>query len=149
MNFTIDESQFERDLMQVAKDVTHPVEAAMAGIFETCVRANFGAFGFERAREWAPLSNRSEAGRRYIALTGRSYATLEFTGAMKSNLRVDGNEVILEANANAPYALDHETGIPSKHLPPRPVFPMWNGECLPKTYGLVVDAAQNELNRQL
>ena len=143
MKITIDESKFEADVMASVLAVKPAVEHAMAVTFESCVLANFGFIGFERPSEWKPLSPG------YARKVHRSFATLELTGAMKQNLKVEGNEVSLVADANAPYATEHEAGIIWKSLPARPVFPMQAGYCMPKTLALVTESAQETIAKEL
>lgn len=139
---TFDQDKFVADIMAAGESVKAPVEHAMALTFEICVRANFGMIGFERPNDWAPLSPS------YARKVGRPYATLEETGMMKTQLRTEANAVKL-SNDEVNYSLDHEYGMPFKGLPRRGVFPIQGGECMPRTYSLVVDAAQNELMRLL
>jgi hypothetical protein len=149
MKLTFNEAQLTRDIGDQIAAVQQPVEEAMAAEFRSCVSDNFGFVGFERPTVWAPLSNRSEIGRRYIQKVGRTVATLEETGAMKSNLIATGNKVELTADGKADYALDHEHGVPGRALPARPVFPIINGDCMPKSYARVVDAAAKVINEKL
>ena len=139
ITYTFDEAKLERDLESTLAAVQEPVEGIMAKAFEDCTRANFGMVGFERPNDWPPLSPL------YALKVGRTYATLEVTGAMKSQLRTEGNVVKL-TDDSVDYALHHEKG---KGVPVRSVFPMQGGECMPLTLADVVRAAGMKLNQIL
>ena len=137
--FTFDQNKLERDLTGIFEGVKEPTQDAMALAFESCVRGNFGFIGFERPNEWPLLSPA------YAKRVGRTVATLELTGAMIGQLRAEGNVVRL-TDDSVPYALKHEE---ARGVPRRSVFPMVDGECLPRTYATVQEAAQEELNTLL
>ena len=139
ITYTFDEAKLERDLEATLAQVQDPVQEMMAKAFEDCTRANFGIVGFERPNDWPPLSPL------YAMKVGRTYATLEVTGAMKSQLRTEGNVVKL-TDDEVNYALHHEKG---KGVPVRSVFPMQGGECMPLTLVDVTRAAEMELNQLL
>lgn len=140
IRYSLDEKKFANDLSEIFEEVKTPVEKAMAVRFEDAVRANFGFIGFERPNEWADLSPE------YARRVGRTVATLEVTGAMKAQLRSEEN-VVKITNDVVTYATFHESG--TSKMPKRALFPMEDGECMPKTLELVMNAAQNELRRIL
>ncbi len=139
IRYTFDESKLVRDLDGVLEKVQEPVQEIMAKAFEDCTRANFGMVGFERPNDWPPLNPI------YAMKVGRTYATLEVTGAMKSQLRTEGNVVKL-TDDEVQYALRHEKG---RGVPVRSIFPMQGGECMPRTLADVTAAAENELSKLL
>ncbi len=122
-------------------------EDAMMEAFYGAVEANFGAGGLDRPWEWAPLSDRSPRGRAYILKVGRSYATLYVTGALAASIKKtpssgDGASVSMD-NSEVSYATRHHTGDSENSLPARRVFPIdINGECLPYTEAVVLNAAR-------
>jgi hypothetical protein len=138
-SFKFNEGKLVRDVSAIFDEVKEPTQNAMAQTFEFCVMRNFGFTGFERPNEWPLLSPA------YAKRVGRTVATLELTGAMEAELKTEGNVVSL-SDETVKYALKHENAI---GVPRRSVFPMVDGECLPRTYTAVLDAAQEELKNIL
>jgi hypothetical protein len=139
ISYKFDEAKLERDLEKTLTQVQDLVEETMAKAFEDCTRANFGMVGFERPNDWPPLSPS------YALKVGRTYATLQVTGAMKSQLRTEGNVVKL-TDDEVNYALKHERG---RGVPVRSIFPMLGGECMPLTLADVIRAAGMKLDQIL
>ena len=143
MTFTISESTAAADIKAALKSTVEPVQDAMARRFHEMTLANFGIMGPDRPIDWAPLSWR------YAQKVGRSIATLVVDGTLKGAVHCEGNRVYI-SNAEVPYALIHQYGSKKHHMPPRPYFPIdQDGECMPYTYSQVMEAAINELNKQL
>lgn len=139
VRYTFDQAKLERDLSGIFEAVKDPTQEAMAGAFEMCVHRNFGFSGFERPNEWPLLSPA------YAKRVGRTVATLELTGAMRTQVRTEGNFVKL-TDDSVPYALKHEQ---ARGVPRRSVFPMQDGECMPLTLAKVEEAAAAELKNLL
>lgn len=155
----------DRELNRVAQELQRKVELvrsdvqmAMAVAFEDTVLNNFGPVGEDRPWDWQPLSNRSPIGRAYIQEVGRTYATLERTGAMKAAVKIDSQmesaDVVL-SDADCSYATRHHKGIPEGNrayfaLPSRRVFPIDEAnEVTPMTVEKVRNAADEALRRTL
>lgn len=158
---TIPSSELGRvaqELQRKIELVRSDVQLAMAEAFEDTVLNNFGPVGEDRPWEWQPLSNRSPVGRAYIKEVGRTYATLERTGAMKSAVKIESSmesaDVVL-SDSDCSYATRHHKGIPEGNrayfaLPSRRVFPIDEAnEVTPYTFRKVVDAAADALGRML
>lgn len=142
-------TQFENKLATRLEEVKQPVQAAMAEKYFEIVRLNFGQFGVDRPIEWAPLSDQSAIGRAYIKKVGRTYATLFVTGKLESSVSFEANEErgrVFVDNSICDYAVENQYGNPSRHLPPRPFFPIdANGETTNFTQEKVTEAAAEQL----
>ena len=118
--------------------VRSDVQLAMGIAFEDVVRRNFGQIGVDRPLAWVPLSPA------YARKVGRTFATLEVTGALKAAVRVDNSNLdfakVYASNSDVPYAVVHQQG--GKHMPQRPYFPMDdNGEVTDYAASQVREAA--------
>ena len=112
-----------RNIALEAAKVAHPVEWAMAEMFQGCVLANFGPTGaFRPWSGWPPLS------KAYAKKVGRTYATLEVTGRLKSNVMIDGDGdhvKVVADDALVPYSTVHQYGG-GNNIPQREYFPMYD-----------------------
>ena len=147
-------NQMERDIKTGVQEGVVAAERAMAETFQECVLANFGASGPYRPWSgWHPLSPA------YAKKVGRTYATLEVTGRLKSSVFISlnerGNFTVSADNSDVPYATAHQYGNPKGNrghpgLPAREYFPMdENNEVTRQVYDLCVNAAQEALERSL
>jgi len=143
------ESQIVRRIQEARPDALR----AMRDRFYDIVVNNFGIAGAERPWSWHELSPE------YAEKVGRTYATLEVTGALKASLMKGGVEgestTVSMSDADRPYATAHHDGSPKgnrKHpgLPGRRVFPIEeDGSIMPWTQGEVQQAALDALARAL
>lgn len=147
-------NQMERDIKDGMKPAIAAAELAMAETFQNCVLANFGPSGPYRPWSgWHPLSPA------YAKKVGRTYATLEVSGRLKSSvfmqLNERGNFTVSADDSDVPYATAHQYGNPKGNrghpgLPAREYFPMdENNEVTRQVYDLCVNAAQEALERGL
>lgn len=126
-------------------DLKHQLQRAMAKRLLWCVHQNFG--GAERfvTKPYPPLSEK------YAERVGRSFATLYVTGALKNSVQIfeQGEEVSVGLDGSVPYDLVHQYGG-GNNIPARPYFPLdENDDVLPEVQDLVMEAAQEELERML
>ena len=137
----------------MVRKVKPAVLKAMSDRAYAIIMANFGIAGPERPWAWEPLSYE------YAKKMGRTYATLEVSGALKASIMQGGYEgdstTIAMSDSAVPYATRHHHGVPEgnrKHpgLPGRRVFPIdEQGEVLAWTRSEVVDAARQALQEAL
>jgi phage gpG-like protein len=126
---------------------------AMSDRCYAIIMANFGIAGPERPWAWEPLSYA------YAQKVGRTFATLEVSGALKASVVQGGFEgestTVSMSDSSVPYATAHHFGSPSgnrKHpgLPARRVFPVdERGEVLDWTRSEVAEAARQALQEAL
>ena len=136
------QSAFQADVLAQINFIREPVEIAMAKRFHDMVLANFGIAGVDRPTDWAKLSPA------YAQKVKRQIATLQVSGALKSAVHQDGNEVFV-MDSEVPYATVHQFGG-GNNIPARPYFPIdRDGECMPYTYSQICEAAQDETRRLL
>ena len=151
----------QQDLAIVAGDIADRLESvrsriqmAMGEQFKDIVVSNFGPVGIDRPYPWAPLSDWSAIGRKYIQKVGRPYATLHETGKLLSKLtltnELEASRVSLTDDAECPYATRHHWGDTAHHLPMRRVFPIKiDGSITDYTHDAVMHAAVQELQEAL
>lgn len=133
-----------RQLWQLRSDA----QLAMAQAFESIVLGNFGEVGIDRPISWAPLSPA------YAKKVGRTFATLEVSGALKAAVTVDNSNLdysrVFITKDNVVYALAHQYGNPKGNLPARPYFPIENtGELTPFAKSEVMNAALQTIQEGL
>lgn len=151
IDFTIPASEAEKIGREVERQlwmVRSEVQLAMAVALESVVLDNFGSVGIDRPWPWAPLSPA------YAKKVGRSYATLEVTGAMKQAVTVGNDDpemsTVSLSDSDVPYSTSHHFGAAKSNLPARRVFPVDEaGECTPFAERVVFDAAVAQLERSL
>lgn len=122
------------------------VNAAMGQRFYDLVQGNFGVAGVDRPMYWAPLSPA------YARKVGRTYATLDLTGNLRSAIMIGGSEgesvTVSVSDSDVPYATVHQMG--GVRMPKRPYFPVDDdGDVLPYTASEVVAAASKALGEEL
>lgn len=150
MNFdlTIAESEqtaFQRSLLSDFEKVRPQVQASMGERLLEIVRSNFGAIGVNRPIDWVPLTDP------YARKVRRDYATLYVTGALEGAVKLDVDNDrarVGVSDADVPYATIHQYGSPGK-MPPRPYFPLVNGELTQFSQEQVTEAGRAELGRLL
>ena len=141
-------TSFTKEIRQKVEDARPKVQADMALKFQECVLDNFGESGPFRTIPWVKLSPA------YAKKVGRTYATLEVSGALKSNvlLSADGSpdHMAVEAdNAMIPYSTVHQYGG-GNNIPARPYFPITeDGEVIESVNMIVTDAARLALQEAL
>jgi phage gpG-like protein len=110
------------------------------------VYSNFGATGMARPIPWPMLSPA------YAKKVGRTYATLEVTGALKGSLGVDNSNfdfVRVFATDATPYSTVHQYGG-GNNIPARPYFPMdSDNELTPQAMDILRDAAERSVANHL
>ena len=158
MNLTVNIAQDQLDsfeaITNAAVDRARPdVLAAMRDRFYDIVTENFGVAGPDRPWAWHELSPK------YAAKVGRTYATLEVTGALRDSLMKGGTEgdttTVSMSDSSVPYATAHHEGAPAGNrghpgLPARRVFPIFEtGDVMPWTFNEVLEAARAALGREL
>lgn len=126
-----------RELWAIQSDVN----LAMADAYAKLVDSNFGAVGVARSETWPPLSPK------YADKVGRSYATLEVSGLLRSVVRVDNSDLeqstVSVSKDECVYALIHQVGGWTgrglrSYIPARPYFPMYEN-------GMPTDIAEREV----
>jgi hypothetical protein len=133
-------------LMEAIEQARPVVNAAMGQRFYELVQGNIGVAGVDRPMSWAPLSPA------YARKVGRTIATLNLTGDLRSAIMVGGAEgesvTVSVSDSDVPYATIHQTG--GVRMPKRPYFPIDdNGKILPYTASEVVAAASKALGEEL
>ena len=127
MTFEIEISQEELNAMGMHVQsqlwsLKSNAQLAMAMALQDVVFANFGQTGIDRPEPWAPLSPR------YAKKVGRTFATLEVSGDLKNQVRIDDTDLdktrVYANNSEVPYVLAHQFGYEQNNLPARPFFPI-------------------------
>lgn len=135
-------------LERLAWAVKSDAQLAMGEAVLDVVHANFGETGFDRPASWAPLSPK------YAKKVGRTFATLEVTGEMKSAVKLDNSDPnhssVSISKDDCPYALAHQFGYEANNLPARPYFPVDSaGNLMPATMSLVKIAAEEAVAKSV
>lgn len=150
----------EASLAAAAGSVRRAVESVkpkvLKAMSDRCceiVRANFGIAGPDRPWAWEPLSYE------YAKKVGRTYASLEVSGALKASLMQGGFEgdstEVSMSDSSVSYTSAHHDGRPRgnrRHpgLPGRRVMPVGeDGKVLDWTKQQVVEAAEQALREVL
>jgi len=151
MNVTFNVAPGSDDLLgnfiaEAIAEARPAVNAAMGKRFYELVQGNFGIAGVDRPMHWAPLSPA------YARKVGRTIATLDLTGNLRSAIMVGGTEgesvTVSVSDGMIPYASVHQTG--GTRMPQRPYFPIDDdGEVMPYTASEVVAAASKALGEEL
>jgi len=150
----------EASLAAAAQSVQSAVEKARPKILKAMsdrcyaiIMANFGIAGPERPWAWEPLSYE------YAKKVGRTFATLEVSGALRASVMQGGFEgestTIEMSDSSVPYAGAHHHGVPRgnrRHpgLPGRRVFPIdESGKVLDWTKSEIAEAARQAVAEAL
>lgn len=101
--------------------------SAVGSEIKTCTLENFGQTGTNRPIDWqTPLSKSYQRKLKKMGID-RDYPTLELTGALKESVSVssvgDDSVTVTARNDKASWHQDGEG-----NNPPRPFFPVFNGE---------------------
>lgn len=141
LNITSSElNMMEASIKGQIDEASKKIEWAMAQKFQECVLANFGASGPYRPWSgWPPLSPA------YAKKVGRTYATLEVSGRLKSAVLIDLKEnnrfSVVAEDSRVPYATVHQYGG-GNNIPAREYFPMTeDGEVTRQVQDIVLEAA--------
>ena len=148
IDFQINVAEFENMVESKIENVKlHVAEAMTATVYDIVMR-NFGSPpGLDRPAVWDDLSES------YAKRVGRTYATLNKTGAMKAAIQkpfnADGGRVYL-SKGDCVYALAHHFGYKKNNLPARRVFPInEDGSITDYTIAAVTAAAETALREAL
>ena len=144
----IDTSAFASSLEAEFARVKVPCQAAMADAFAGVVDANFGAAGNagqDRPIEWENLRSK-----KYAKRVGRTHATLELDGDLRSSVWVlpDAEDAAIVETSHF-YAGTHQFGDPSRNIAERPFFPIIGDEVTPFTTDKCVAACAEKLTELL
>jgi len=153
---TISEASLAAMQGDIARAVAKARPRVLKAMSDRCyaiIMSNFGIAGPERPWAWEPLSPA------YAKSVGRTYATLEVSGALRASVMQGGYEgestEISMSDSSVPYTSAHHFGVPRgnrRHpgLPGRRVLPLdERGEVLTWTRSEVHDAARRALAEAL
>lgn len=149
LTLDIDQSAFEKSVLDCFASVKVPCQAAMANTFATVVHHNFGDDGEDRPSEWQPL--RKGYAERYHG--GDRTPKLILSGDLQRSIEIDeaGEEAATVSTSN-PYAILMQEGGQNEegfNIPARPFFPIVGGEATPYTAQKCLDACGAQLERSL
>jgi phage gpG-like protein len=162
----IDQAAFEQSVMQQFASVKVPCQFEMAKEFKRIVDANFTVDGGEDRPAWKDLSSvyqrkidysRSNATLlmsdlevdSYKKHTGKSVVAGKLMASTRIN--ADNSDAAVVFN-DCEYAAVHQDGGVTEDgwtVPPRPFFPIQDGEVTPYTTQKCLDACQATLEREL
>lgn len=118
--------------------------------FWKIARANLGISGVDRPRVWSPLSYSYIKQLREKSFGTPLVPTLLRTGTLLNSIRILTENNYCEVFTNCDYAPDHQFGVPSRRLPPRPYFPVYgNGQLTPYAEAKMILAMETEIMRQV
>lgn len=153
---TITQASLDAMAVSLDKAIERARPAVLKAMSDRCyaiIMSNFGIAGPERPWAWEPLSYL------YAQKVGRTFATLEVSGALRASVLQGGFEgpstTISMENSSVPYVTAHHDGVPRgnrRHpgLPGRRVFPLdERGEVLDWTRSEVAEAARRALQEAL
>ena len=144
----IDANTFASGLEAIFARVKVPCQAAMANAFAGVVDSNFGSAGNEgqdRPIEWENLRSK-----KYAKRVGRTHATLELEGELRSSVYVlpDGEDAAIVETLHS-YAGTHQFGDTSRNIAERPFFPIMGNEVTEFTTQKCLESCAAELERSL
>ena len=134
------------DIERATEDARLAAQEAAGEAMREVVMANIGEFGADRPQAWPPLSPA------YAKKVRRTYATLEVTGLLRSNVKLAhlrDASIVHADDADVPYAVVHQFGG-GNNIPARPYFPVTeDGEVTQFAADWALDAARQAFKEAL